>query len=168
MQMFLSQKAIKHKHFNNIFVVLIIIKTMEKFSTYSFLLDRTSKRVKHYAQKRFNEENFDITVDQWLVLKNLSEHNDQNQSQLAELTGKDHPTLTRILDLMCKKDLVERKPSAGDRRSFIVHLTELGKSKQSEWVPKVDTIRAKAWENLNEQDYEDLKRILNTIYKSLS
>lgn len=141
---------------------------MEKFGTYSFLLDRTSKRVKQYAQRRFKEENFDITVDQWLVLKNLNEHNDQNQSQLAELTGKDHPTLTRILDLMCKKGLVERKASAGDRRSFIIHLTDLGKSKQKEWASKVDEIRTKAWENLSEQDYQDLKRILNTIYESLS
>lgn len=144
------------------------METTEKFSTYSFLLDRTNKRVKQYAQQRFKEEDFDITVDQWLVLKNLNQHNDQNQSQLAELTGKDHPTLTRILDLMCKKNLVERKPCAGDRRSFIIHLTDLGKSKQEEWASKVDEIRTKAWENLNEQDYQDLKRILNTIYESLS
>ncbi|HEX7365846.1 MAG TPA: MarR family transcriptional regulator [Pelobium sp.] len=156
------------KLISDIFVVLTIVKAMEKYTAYSLLLDRTSKRVKQYAQKRFKEENFDITVDQWLVLKNLNEHNDQNQSQLAELTGKDHPTLTRILDLMCKKNLVERKPSAEDRRSFIIHLTDLGKAKQKEWVPKVDEIRAKAWEQLNDQDYQDLKRILNTIYHSLS
>ena len=163
-----SKKSLQKKVFILIFVVLIIIKTMEKFGTYSFLLDRTSKRVKQYAQRRFKEENFDITVDQWLVLKNLNEHNDQNQSQLAELTGKDHPTLTRILDLMCKKNLVERRISADDRRSFIIHLTDSGKSKQKEWALKVDEIRTKAWENLSEQDYQDLKRILNTIYESLS
>ncbi len=141
---------------------------MEKFSSYSFMLDRTSKRVKQYAQKQFNTEDFDITVDQWLVLKNLNADNDQNQSQLAQLMEKDNPTLTRILDLMVKKNLVERKPDAGDRRSFIVHLTELGEQKQKEWAPKVEEIRMKAWENLNEQDFKDLKRILNTIYESLS
>lgn len=141
---------------------------MEKFSTYSFMLDRTSKRVKQYAQKRFNAEDFDITVDQWLVLKNLNATNDQNQSQLAKLMEKDNPTLTRILDLMVKKNLIERKPDPTDRRSFIVHLTELGAQKQKEWAPKVEQIRMKAWENLNEQDYKDLKRILNTIYNSLS
>jgi DNA-binding MarR family transcriptional regulator len=141
---------------------------IEKFSTYSYLLDRTNRKIKQYAQQKFKEENFDITVDQWLILKNLSIHNDQNQSQLAELTGKDHPTLTRILDLLCKKGLVERKASPNDRRSFIIHLTELGIQKQKEWAPKVAEARMKAWENLTEQDYEDLKRILNTIYQSLS
>ncbi len=141
---------------------------MERFSKYSFLLDRTSRRVKQYAQYRFKQEDFDITVDQWLILKNLNIHNDQNQSQLAELTGKDHPTLTRILDILCKKNLVERRPVLGDRRSFSIHLTELGIAKQKEWEPKVAQIRNKAWENLTEQDYLDLKRILNTIYQTLS
>lgn len=150
------------------FVILIINMATEKFSTYSYLLDRTNRKIKQYAQKKFKEEDFDITVDQWLILKNLSIHNDQNQSQLAELTGKDHPTLTRILDLLCKKNLVERRASPNDRRSFIIHLTELGIQKQVAWAPKVAKIRMKAWENLSGKDYEDLKRILNTIYQSLS
>lgn len=142
--------------------------TTEKFSTYSYLLDRTNRRIKQYAQNKFKEEEFDITVDQWLILKNLSLDNDKNQSDLAELTGKDHPTLTRILDLLCKKNLVERRPCEGDRRSFMIHLTENGIQKQNEWAPKVAQIRNKAWENLSEKDYQDLKRILNTIYQSLS
>ncbi len=142
--------------------------TTETFNTYSYLLDRTNRKIKQYAQNKFKEENFDITVDQWLILKNLSLDNDQNQSQLAEVTGKDHPTLTRILDLLCKKNLVERRASVDDRRSFIIHLKELGIQKQIEWAPKVAEIRTKAWENLSEKDYADLKRILNTIYQSLS
>src|SRR6476660_5178381 len=98
--------------------------TTEKFSMYSFLLERTARRIKQYAQQRFNSECFDITVDQWLVLKNLRDSNDLNQSELAKLTGKDHPTLTRIIDLLCKKGLTERRMDITDRRSFIIHLTK--------------------------------------------
>ena len=148
--------------------MLIINMTTEQYSTYSYLLDRTNRRIKQYAQNKFKEEEFDITVDQWLILKILSLNNDKNQSELAELTGKDHPTLTRILDLLCKKNLVERKASEGDRRSFTIQLTKTGINKQKEWAPKVAQIRNKAWENLSEKDHEELKRILNTIYQSLS
>lgn len=140
----------------------------EKFNTYSYLLDRTNRRIKQFAQKRFKDENFDVTVDQWLILKHLNTANDKNQSELAELTGKDHPTLTRIIDLLCKKGLTERKQLSSDRRCFIIHLTEEGEKKLEEWSPKVAEIRMKAWENLTEKDYEDLQRILNTIYKSLT
>jgi DNA-binding MarR family transcriptional regulator len=152
----------------NIFVTLIITMTNEKFSTYSFLLERTARRIKQYAQQRFNSENFDITVDQWLVIKNLRNSNDLNQSELAELTGKDCPTLTRIIDLLCKKELTERRMDANDRRSFIIHLTKKGEDAVSNWSPKVAEIRMKAWENLTEDDYENLKRILNTIYNNLN
>src|SRR6476661_1241340 len=107
----------------------------EIFNTYSYLLDRTNRRIKQFAQKRFKEENFDITVDQWLILKSLNTANDQNQSELAELTGKDHPTLTRIIDILCKKELVERKQLPTDRRCYIIHLTEKGKQKMVEWAP---------------------------------
>jgi DNA-binding MarR family transcriptional regulator len=139
----------------------------ELFSTYSYLLDRTARKVKQYAQRRFNAENFDITVDQWLILKNLNSNNDLNQSQLAEITGKDHPTLTRIIDLLCRKGLTERKVHPSDRRSFKVHLTDLGEKRASEWSPKMSEIRMKAWENLTEEDYINLKRILDTIYTNL-
>lgn len=141
--------------------------TTKKFDSYSYLLDRTARRVKGYAQQRFATDNFDITVDQWLILKSLDNERYLKQKELAEVTGKDNPTLTRIIDLLCKKELTERITHKEDRRSFTVHLTEAGKAKLSELSPRIDDIRMKAWENLTEQDYEQLKTILNKIYQNL-
>jgi DNA-binding MarR family transcriptional regulator len=141
--------------------------TTELFSTYSYLLDRTARKVKQYAQRRFNAQNYDITVDQWVIIKHLNQGNDLNQTQLAEITGKDNPTLTRIIDLLCKKTLTERRINPLDRRCFTVHLTDQGKKKILEWTPKMAEIRMKAWENLTEEDYKNLKRILDTIYNNL-
>ena len=142
--------------------------TTKKFDSYSYLLDRTARRVKGYAQQRFASGNFDITVDQWLILKNLDNDRYLKQKELAEITGKDNPTLTRIIDLLCKKGLTERVMHKDDRRSFTVHLTHEGKAKLEELAPQVDDIRMKAWENLTEDDYEQLKTILNKIYQNLT
>lgn len=141
--------------------------TQEVFARYSFLLDRTARRVKQYAQQQFKQGEFDVTVDQWLVLKNLSENGPLSQTELANLVFKDHPTLTRIIDLLCKKGYVERVTHPQDRRSFQLYLTSTGVSKVSELKPQVLKIREKAWENLNEKDFEEFKRILNTIYENL-
>jgi DNA-binding MarR family transcriptional regulator len=141
--------------------------TQEQFSKYSFLLDRTARRVKQYAQRKFKLGDFDLTVDQWLILKNLSENELLSQSELAQLVFKDQPTLTRIIDLLTKKGYVERIPHPMDRRSFQLLLTESGVNKVKELKPKVAFIREKAWENLNEDDFEEFKRILNTIYNNL-
>lgn len=150
-----------------IFVTLTIGMTQELFARYSFLLDRTARKVKQYAQQQFKTGEFDVTVDQWLVLKNLSENELLSQTELANLVFKDNPTLTRIIDLLCKKNYVERVPHPQDRRSFQLHLTESGISKVSELRPKILEIREKAWENLTGKDFEEFKRILDTIYQNL-
>ena len=141
--------------------------TIKKFDSYSYLLERTARRIKQYAQQKFSAGNFNITVAQWLILKNLDNDRYLKQTELAELTGKDTPTLTRIIDLLCKKGFTERVVHKTDRRSFTVHLTANGKQLLNELSPKVDDIRMKAWEGLSEDDYEDLKRILNKIYQNL-
>lgn len=141
--------------------------TQEQFAKYSFLLDRTARKVKQYAQQQFKSGDFDVTVDQWLVLKNLSENQLLSQTELAQLVFKDHPTLTRIIDLLCKKGYVERVPHPQDRRSFQLHLTESGASKVSSLRPQILEIREKAWENLSKSDFDEFKRILNTIYMNL-
>lgn len=139
----------------------------EPYSMYSFLLDRTARRVKQYAQRRFKEMGFNITVDQWLVLRHLYDHDDLNQKELAELIFKDTPTLTRIIDLLCDKGLTKRKPHRDDRRSFNVYLTAQGRTKVEQIKPKIKDVRLKAWEGLSERDFNQFKRILNTIYINL-
>jgi DNA-binding MarR family transcriptional regulator len=140
----------------------------EAYNSYSFLLDRTARRVKQYAQQRFKELGFNITVDQWLVLKHLSENQETKQNELAELLFKDNPTLTRIIDLLCDKGLTERKMNPSDRRSFMVKLTKEGAKKVEQLKPKVKDIRLKAWDGLSERDFTQFKKVMNTIYQNLS
>src|SRR5688572_7746146 len=96
----------------------------ELYNSYSFLLDRTARRVKQYAQQRFKELKLNVTVDQWLVLKHLYENEKMKQNELAEILFKDNPTLTRIIDLLSDKGLVVRNLHPEDRRSFHVALTK--------------------------------------------
>ncbi len=139
----------------------------DKYNAYSFLLDRTARRVKQYAQYQFNCQRFGITVDQWALLKNLRQRTDLSQKELAECCGKDQPTLTRIVDLLVSKKLVERRTNPNDRRSFVIHLTAEGERKVETLSGPVNEIRVQAWKNLNESDFEHLKRILDTIYDNL-
>jgi len=142
--------------------------TYEQFSRYSFLLDRTARKVKQYAQQKFKLKEFDITVDQWLVMKNLNENERLSQTELAHLVFKDHPTLTRIVDILCKKGYVERVQHPEDRRSYQLNLTKKGINKVTDLKPQIAMIRQKAWENLDEKDFGEFKRILNTIYGNLA
>ena len=139
----------------------------ELYNSYSFLLDRTARRVKQYAQQKFKAFKFNVTVDQWLVLKHLYEHDSMKQNELAELLFKDNPTLTRIIDLLCEKELVIRREHPSDRRSFQVELTKKGKKKVAQMKPRIANIRLKAWEGLSRKDFTLFKSVLDTIYKNL-
>lgn len=139
----------------------------ELYNSYSFLLDRTARRVKQYAQQKFKELELNITVDQWLVLKHLYENEGMKQNELAELLFKDNPTLTRIIDLLCEKGLTVRKQHPTDRRSFQVELTRKGVKKVEQIRPKIQKIRLKAWEGLSREDFTQFKRVLDAIYSNL-
>jgi len=151
----------------NFVVILIIVVLEEPYQMYSFLLDRTARTVKQYAQRRFKELGFNITVDQWLILRSLYENETLNQKDLAELVFKDTPTLTRIIDLLCEKGLTERKIHPDDRRSFIVLLTKEGREKVEHVKPQMKDVRLKAWEGLSEKDFVEFKRILDSINVNL-
>ena len=139
----------------------------ELYSSYSFLLDRTARRVKQYAQQKFKELKFNVTVDQWLVMKHLYENETMKQNALAEILFKDNPTLTRIIDLLCEKGLTARKQHPTDRRCFQVSLTKQGKSQVEQMKPKIARIRLKAWEGLSTKDFTHFTKVLDTIYKNL-
>lgn len=139
----------------------------ELYNSYSFLLDRTARRVKQYAQQKFKELNLNVTVDQWLVLKHLYEHDSMKQNELAEILFKDNPTLTRIIDLLCEKELAVRRQHPTDRRSFQVALTRQGKRKVEQTKPKIQKIRLKAWDGLSKDDFTQFKKVLDTIYENL-
>ncbi len=141
--------------------------TQDIYSEYSFLLEKTTRRIKQYAQKRFNEFDFGVTVDQWLVLKQLYPSSDKSQSELAEATFKGTPTLTRIVDLLCAKELTQRVTDEQDRRRCQVLLTPTGRAKVEEMLPKVSQIRKAAWQNLSEDDFKQFKHVLTTIYQNL-
>jgi DNA-binding MarR family transcriptional regulator len=139
----------------------------EVYNAYSLLLDRTARKVKQYAQQKFNELNFNITVDQWLVLKQVYEQGKIKQNELAELLFKDNPTLTRIIDLLCEKGLMVRKLHPDDRRSFNVELTREGNKKVEQMMPQIRGIRLQAWQGLTEKDFNQFKKTLNTICQNL-
>ncbi|MEK6476583.1 MarR family transcriptional regulator [Catalinimonas sp. 4WD22] len=137
------------------------------YSNYSFLLEKTNKKIKQYAKQQFRALGFEVTVDQWAVLKILAEHKELNQVGLAQLIHKDTPTLTRILDLLSQKELILRQHDETDRRRVNVCLTALGQETVAKMLPEVRKIRMHAWQHLTGDDFKQFVRILNTIYDNL-
>ena len=67
-------------------------------------------------------------------------HNKINQKLLATEVKKDQPTLTRMLDILERKSLVERHLSKEDRRSYSVHITKKGLNHTEKLAPYIEDI----------------------------
>lgn len=132
-----------------------------------FILERTAKRMKQFFQQRLAAVDADITIDQWVLLQELDKQDGQSQLDLAKATFKDAPTVTRIIDLLCKKGLTRRVADPGDRRRFRIELTEAGRQKIREVLPLVKTFRQEAWQGLTEKEVDQLVATLNKLFDNL-
>ncbi|WP_044171586.1 MarR family winged helix-turn-helix transcriptional regulator [Flectobacillus major] len=137
---------------------------------YFFKIDTTIKKIRQSLQKKLDDAQLDITVDQWVLLDHIFRNQSSgiSQNELAEMTVKDAPTVTRIIDLLVKKGLAERSMAESDRRRFNITLTESGIQKFHEAFPIVAEVRRKGWGMLSEDDYQTFVRILDSIYINIT
>lgn len=83
---------------------------------------------------------FDITPEQWTVLRYLGEQDGISQKELSSKSEKDQGTLARILDNMDRKHWIERKTNNKDRRSFLVFLTPEGRHLKEQLEPGIEKL----------------------------
>lgn len=135
---------------------------------YFFKIDTTIKKIRNALQKQFNDAGFDLTVDQWVVLDHIARNPGISQNTLSEMTTKDAPTVTRIIDLLSQKGLAERRMADTDRRKFLVFLTDAGQVKYDDVLPVVSAMRRKGWGDLSDDDYQHFVKIMDSIYQNMS
>jgi DNA-binding MarR family transcriptional regulator len=128
-----------------------------------YSLDKTIKTYRQFAQKRFFEQGFDITIDQWLVLNALYEKPDITQLEIAGKVFKDTASVTRIIDLLIKKGLLIREAHNTDRRRFTLELTAEGRKLITKITGVVERNRAIALQGITEKELIRMKETLNNI-----
>ncbi len=132
-----------------------------------FIIERTSKRMRQSFKGVLKKMEAGITIDQWVVLYELKKKDGLSQYELASRTFKDAPTVTRIIDKLCDKELTIRLPDSEDRRRFNIHLTDAGKMKLDEVIPEARAFRKKVWKGLDEETVQFLIKTLNNVFDNL-
>ncbi len=90
-------------------------------------LGKTSKLMNMFISDVFHKNNIQITKQQWIVLKILSEKSDGIiQNELACITERNKASLTRLINVMEKNNLVARVPSKLDSRKNLIKITHSG------------------------------------------
>ncbi|MEM6735842.1 MAG: MarR family transcriptional regulator [Bacteroidota bacterium] len=127
-------------------------------------IDRTYKIVRQDLINRFKEEGVDLTPEQWVVVSKLKTDGKMYQTDLANLTFRDKPTVSRIVDLLVRKNMVARERDQKDGRKFFISLTHHGKKVVKKAYPAVEASRELGWTNLSEEEYTLLIKLLDKIF----
>jgi DNA-binding MarR family transcriptional regulator len=95
-----------------------------KEETLGRLIYHTAQDIRNMAEKILQP--YDLTVEQMHLLKNLSVNAGITQKALGGMVNKTPANLTRMLDRLEMKSLIVRRPDPGDRRVYLVFLTDRG------------------------------------------
>jgi len=134
---------------------------------FGFVIERTAKRMKQYYQKMLRDAKIDITVDQWILLKAIYQNDGSSQYEIASSTFKDAPTVTRILDILSTKGLIERVADPVDRRKFNIRITKKGKAQVKQILPVVQSFRKTSWNGLTKKQLGEMTKLLNVVFDNL-
>lgn len=137
---------------------------MEKLDEVLFYtLEKSIKIYRKFAQSQILKNGYDITIDQWLVLKTLQENKHLSQNQISELVFKDFASTTRIIELLVQKQYIHRKINTTDRRKFELEITEKGNKIIEDIYPIVIENRKQALKNLTSEEVNNLKDYLEKL-----
>lgn len=130
-------------------------------------IDRTYKVVRQDLINRFKKAGVNITPEQWVILSKL-EKGKISQSELANESFKDKHTVSRIIDLLAKKEFVTREQDLEDGRKYLISLTPKGVQELNSARAHVYASREQGWSNLSEKEYSLLRTLLDKVFGSYS
>ena len=132
-----------------------------------FQIDLTSKVSKQCAQRDFDRLELGITVEQWVVLKIISEAPGISQKELADKSFRDPASITRTLDLLEKKDLLRRDRIEENRRMYQLILTKQGIAFIKKNMEYVQAQRDKSTADISTEELEQLSATLLKIRQNM-
>lgn len=104
-----------------------------------------------------------ITHGHFITLLYISENEGVTQAQLSEIHRKDRNIVSRNIDVLEEKGFVIRKRGIVDRRSFTIHLTDLGHSVISTHKNLIKESEQEALSNLSKDEITIFYSLLTKI-----
>jgi len=128
-----------------------------------YQLELTARRIKHYGQSQLNKHGFDITIEQWLVIKQIHENKGITQTEIIRILIKDKPTISRMVKSLIQKDIISKEHTSSDLRSHSLFITKKGEELIEKLTPVIEEIRLKGLGPLSELEKEELNKTLTKI-----
>lgn len=91
-----------------------------------------------------------------------------DMSTLSKRIGVDNSTLTRLIDILIKNNIVRKIKNPKDGRSFIILLTVSGEKLQFKIEQQIDQFGSKIFSKIPIEDQDEVKETLSTLHWLIS
>jgi len=108
-----------------------------------------------------------LTARQALILLSCDLEEDSTAAELAALYGLEASSITRLVDRLEKKRLIERTRSRSDRRKAMLALTRRGKAVLQRAVKIAGPIATATWKGVTEEERKNLIAIITKVLNNL-
>ena len=127
------------------------------------LAEQNLKNYRDIVNYAFHKAGYGITYDQWLVLSAISQKQGLTQIVIAESTNKEPASISRILKLLEKKEMVEKLPDKNNKRAKRIYLSPAGDEIQQKATKTYNSLAKEGFNGVYEQEINLFVRILDKL-----
>jgi DNA-binding MarR family transcriptional regulator len=110
----------------------------------------------------------DLTYSQFVTIKRLATDSSDGVTDLARWAQVNPGAMTRLLDKLEARGLLQRIADPSDRRALHIVLTDAGQAIWSDIQHCGERVRARAMQGLDDGEREQLFRLLNQVLQNLT
>lgn len=126
-------------------------------------IGRLNLEFTYLSNKKFREQEINLSKEQWIVLKYLNHQDGLTQNDLAFITHRDKTSMTRLINNMEKKGYIRREICEQDRRINHIYIKKTGRDILYKTVPIMTELIRNVQDGLSkeiiENTIETLKRV---------
>jgi len=130
-------------------------------------VNRTAFLMTEEIGRRFTSNGYALSAQDFSILFRLLKQGPMTQVEIAALTMRDKTTITRRIDGLAKKGLVERNTCQDDRRCFRIALTEAGDQALAAMIPLVRDFQQEVLSDIPDEEKEVTIKTLKYISDKL-
>lgn len=140
---------------------------MDRTEGFGVYLDRTLKKVQATFLTAFAENNIDLTIEQWVILRRVHLLGaDASQSEISNTNFRNRATTSRVISGLCKKGLLNKSRFSTDQKRFKLVMTKEGEQLMQRAMPLISEIRSMSTENISEEEFDIFLKVLDQIWEN--
>lgn len=140
---------------------------MDRTEGFGVYLDRTLKKVQATFIAAFTENNIDLTIEQWVILRRV--HllgSDASQAEISNTNFRNRATTSRVISGLCKKGFLKKSRFRDDQKRYKLVMTPAGQELMHRVMPIIRDIRKMSVAGIPDDEFDIFLSVLDKIWEN--